>query len=122
MTETPKNKNTKIKKVKKVSKSKKRKRSIQLLTIGIILIFLVVFLGIIWALVETIPNPDPQTFPTKWHWFFGLPAIGGCPWGLKILIFGGLLGLFFMGLTIAAYVWKKGQSYLYKLIYGEKIE
>ena len=107
------------------SKNKKsgfKEKIISVLTIVIIILFLGIFIGIIYSLIELIPIPPG--FDTKWIWYGALPSVypNACPWGLKILIFGGLMGCFFIGLTISIYIWKKGRVKLFKWFYGESIE
>ncbi|MHA1311398.1 MAG: hypothetical protein ACTSWR_09810 [Candidatus Helarchaeota archaeon] len=103
-------------------KLKNRKRIIAILTFIIIILFLGIYIGVLYSLVELIPIPSG--FSTKWMWYFSDPftITGACPWGLKILIFGTLMGCFFVGLTIAIYIWKKGRSQFYKWLFGEEIE
>ncbi|MHA1231709.1 MAG: hypothetical protein ACTSRP_18775 [Candidatus Helarchaeota archaeon] len=99
-----------------------RKRIIAFLSFIIIIIFLGIFIGVMYSAIEMIPIP--QGFETKWVWYLSDPfsVSGACPWGLKILIFGALMLYVFVGLTIATYIWKKGQRKLYKWVYGEEIE
>ncbi|MHA1271377.1 MAG: hypothetical protein ACTSPY_16405 [Candidatus Helarchaeota archaeon] len=103
-------------------KIKNRKKIITILTFMVVFIFLGIFFGLIYSLIEMIPIP--AGFETKWIWYLSNPFYvqGSCPWGLKILIFGALMGYVFIGLTISIYIWKKGKNQFYKWIYGEEIE
>ncbi|MBD3229013.1 MAG: hypothetical protein GF329_12560 [Candidatus Lokiarchaeota archaeon] len=101
-------------------KSKSRRIFINILTILIIILFLGMFIGMIYALIELVPIPNG--FDNKWDWYFYNPYVytNACPFGLKVLIFGGLMACLFIGLTFSIYLWKKGKPKLLKLIYGEE--
>ena len=99
-----------------------RNTIISALTFVIIILFLGIYIGILYSLIELIPIP--LGFDTKWTWFLSNPylILNACPFGLKILIIGGLSFCVFLGITIAIYIWKKGNKQIYKWFYGEKNE